>query len=245
MPCEEAAEATCETNAARINAIFFDIHLVSQLFYDSKDLPEIKLDPRYSFSDMLKIPDKIFAAYLFDCDGTIADSMPLHYKAWLKALSRWSGEFPLPLFYAWAGRPTKMIVALLNEKYGLSMPPDIIDREREEAYLESLHLIEPIDDILAHVNFGHGRIPMAVVSGSPRDSVIKTLNYLGILDRFELIVGAEDYSHGKPHPEPFLKAAAGLGVNPAECLVFEDADLGVESAIAAGMSWVKLPPPVF
>lgn len=194
---------------------------------------------------MLKIPDKTFAAYLFDCDGTIADSMPLHYKAWIQALSRWGGEFPLPLFYEWAGRPTKKIVALLNEKYGRSMPADTIDREREEAYLASLHLVEPIHDILTHIESARGRIPMAVVSGSPRDSVIKTLNYLGIFDRFDLIVGAEDYKHGKPHPEPFLKAAAGLGVSPSDCLVFEDADLGVESAVAAGMSWVKLPAPIF
>ncbi|MEO5668463.1 MAG: HAD family phosphatase [Bdellovibrionota bacterium] len=194
---------------------------------------------------MLTIPEGHFRAYLFDCDGTIADSMPLHHKAWLKALAPWGGQFPLPLFYAWAGRPTKTIVGLLNQKFGLSMPPDVIDREREDAYLASLHLIEAIEDVVAHVHSGHGRIPMAVVSGSPRESVIRTLTSLKLLDRFDLIVGAEDYTHGKPSPEPFLKAAAALGIAPQDCLVFEDADLGIESAKAAGMSWVKLPPPIF
>jgi HAD superfamily hydrolase (TIGR01509 family) len=195
---------------------------------------------------MLKIPVGKFSAYLFDCDGTIADSMPLHHEAWTKALSPFGAQFPLNLFYEWAGRPTKTIVSLLNEKYGLAMPLDVIDRTREAAYLESLPRIQPIADIVAHIEEGQRLgLPMAVVSGSPRESVIRTLTFLNLLDRFRVIVGAEDYKHGKPSPEPFLTAAERLGVPPTECLVFEDADLGVQSAIAAGMRWAKLPTPQF
>ncbi|MEO6829496.1 MAG: HAD family phosphatase, partial [Acidobacteriaceae bacterium] len=80
-----------------------------------------------------------------------------------------------------------------------------------------------------------------VVSGSPRTSIIKTLKFLGIRDKFAEVIGAEDYERGKPHPEPFLLAAKRLNIPPSRCLVFEDADAGIESAKAAGMSWVKVP----
>ncbi len=89
----------------------------------------------------------------------------------------------------------------------------------------------------------HGKIPFAVVSGSPRDSVVKTLNALGILDLFETLVCAGEYTHGKPSPEPFLMAAERLNVPPRDCLVFEDADLGIQAAAAAGMQSVKIAPP--
>jgi HAD superfamily hydrolase (TIGR01509 family) len=89
----------------------------------------------------------------------------------------------------------------------------------------------------------HGKIPFAVVSGSPRESVIKTLTVLGILDLFDALVCAGEYTHGKPAPDPFLIAAEKLGVPAEACLVFEDADLGIEAAVAAGMQWVKIPQP--
>lgn len=194
---------------------------------------------------MLEIPTRPFRAYLFDCDGTIADSMPLHYEAWKTALAPWGCEFRIRDFYAWAGRPTLKIVQLLNEKYGLEMDGATVDRVRERAYLESLPQIQAVPDILHHIESGFGRLPMAVVSGSPRDSIQRTLKFLKLDDRFDVIVGAEDYAQGKPHPEPFLRAASLLSVAPEDCLVFEDAELGVQSAVAAGMSWVKLPTPSF
>lgn len=191
----------------------------------------------------LEIPGGDFAAYLFDCDGTLADSMPLHHRAWQLALRPYHCEFEEELFYAWGGRPTQDIVRGLNERLGLHLPPEQIDREREAHYQALIDQVESIPEVVEHVHAQHGRIPLAVVSGSPGHSIRKTLTTLGILDRFEVIVGAEDYAHGKPHPEPFLTAARRLGVDPARCLAFEDADLGVESARAAGMQWVKIAPP--
>jgi len=188
----------------------------------------------------MEVPPGEFRAYLFDCDGTIADSMPLHLKAWRQALARWGGEFPEELFYAYAGRPAETIVELLNQHFGLKMPPRDVDRAREENYRRLLPDIQPVLEVKAYIEAGYGKVPMAVVSGSGRESVIATLTHLKLLDRFDTLVGAEDYEHGKPSPEPFLVAARRLGVEPKDCLVFEDAELGFQSAAAAGMACAKV-----
>lgn len=191
----------------------------------------------------LTLPPGPFKAYLFDCDGTIADSMPLHFKSWNIALGEHGGHFPEDLFYAWAGMALPEQIERLNEKFNLTMPiTPVIDR-KEESYFELLPELEAIDSVVHHIHEQHGKIPFAVVSGSPRASVIKSLEILELTDYFPVIVAGEDYENGKPHPEPFLKAAQLLGVAPQDCLVFEDADFGIESAKAAGMAWVRVPLP--
>ena len=192
---------------------------------------------------MLKIPDGLFAAYLFDCDGTIADSMPLHHRAWQTALSEWKCDFSEDLFYAWGGTPTTKVIEQLNQKFGLSMPVAEVESRREKHYRSLLSTIGPIHEVVEHIRSQSGKIPLAVVSGSPRDSVLMTLGYLGLGDYFQVIIGAEDSPRGKPHPDPFLAAARILGVEAKACLVFEDADLGIQSAEAAGMKWVRVPGP--
>jgi len=189
----------------------------------------------------LTIPDHPFRAYLFDCDGTIADSMPLHYIAWNRALARHNCPFPEDLFYAWGGRSVADIIHTLNENHGLSMPVQQVETEKENLYLDLLPHLQAVPEVLAQIRENHGRVPFAVVSGSPRDSVIRTLTTLGILDLFETLVCAGEYTHGKPSPEPFLIAAERLNIAPADCLVFEDADMGIQAAAAAGMRWVKIP----
>jgi HAD superfamily hydrolase (TIGR01509 family) len=189
----------------------------------------------------LVLPSENFDAYLFDCDGTIVDSMPVHYEAWITALSEHGGHFPEDLFYAWAGMPLGKTVEKLNEKFGLSMPVDRILKRKEELFYEYLHKLRPVRSVLRHIEEQHGKILFAVVSGSPRDSVKKSLEAVGLLGHFPVIVGAEDYSRGKPDPEPFLLAAKLLGVRPEKCLVFEDAEMGIAAARAAGMAWVHVP----
>ncbi len=169
--------------------------------------------------------------------------MPLHHSAWLSALEGTGAEFDERLFYALAGTPTPGIIEILNERHGLSLSPERISHLKEAAYFELLPQITVVPDVHEAILSGHGRLPMAVVSGSPRDSVLKTLNFLGLRHYFEVIIGAEDCARGKPAPDPFLAAAHALGVPPKDCLVFEDADLGVQSAEAAGMAWVRVPSP--
>jgi len=189
----------------------------------------------------LQLPEGAFRAYLFDCDGTIADSMPLHYNAWKAVLADWNCEYPEELFYSWGGKPVRKIVADLNKIHGLKMPVEAIATRKESLYLEQIPLLKAIPEVLEHIEAEHGRIPFAVVSGSTRDSVVGSLSVLGLLDKFDTIVSAEDYAHGKPAPDGYLLAAARLGVAPADCLVFEDTDMGIEAAVAAGMAFVKVP----
>jgi HAD superfamily hydrolase (TIGR01509 family) len=191
----------------------------------------------------LKFPEGLFHAYLFDCDGTIADSMPLHYLAWKKSLAEWNCEFSEELFYAWGGRPTAEIISTLNQQRGLSMPVERVARRKEEFYFELLPELKAVPEVLEHIEAQHGRIPFAVVSGSARDSVTASLEALKLLDRFEALVCAGEYLKSKPDAEAFLLAAAKLGVAPMNCLVFEDTEMGIQAATAAGMASVKVPPP--
>lgn len=189
----------------------------------------------------LVLPVGDFAAYLFDLDGTVADSMPLHFVAWSKAIAEHGGQFPEPVFYEMGGIPLPRTVELLNERYGTAMDPEAVVHRKEALYLTMLHKLQPVRSVLKVIEANAGRIPFAIVSGSPRNSIERTLATLGLADYFSVIVGAEDYRHGKPAPEPFLKAAELLGVEPARCLVFEDAEAGIASARAAGMDCVRIP----
>lgn len=191
----------------------------------------------------LKLPTGLFKAYLFDCDGTIADSMPLHYVAWRSTLAEWNCEFTEEVFYAWGGMPVAEIIATLNQRHGLKMPVEDVSRRKEELYFAALPQLRAVPEVLEHIEDQHGQIPFAVVSGSTRDSVVASLESLKILDRFDTLVCAGDYAKSKPDPEPFLMAARRLGVAPESCLVFEDTDMGVQAATAAGMASVKVPPP--
>jgi HAD superfamily hydrolase (TIGR01509 family) len=188
----------------------------------------------------LELPAGPFQAYLFDCDGTIVDSMPLHYVAWNRTLAEWNCAFPEDLFYAWGGMPVAEIIATLNRNNGLSMPIEEVAHRKEAMYFEVLPQLQAVPEVLEHIHLSHGQIPFAVVSGSTRDSVVRSLEALKILDRFETLVCAGDYKQGKPHPEPFLLAAERLGVAPEHCLVFEDTEMGIQSATAAGMASVKI-----
>jgi HAD superfamily hydrolase (TIGR01509 family) len=188
----------------------------------------------------LKLPNGPFKAYLFDCDGTIVDSMPLHYIAWKRVLAEWNCEFGEQTFYAWGGMPVSEIISALNVRDGLVMPAEAIAKRKEALYFEILPELKAVPEVLEHIEFSHGQIPFAVVSGSTRDSVTASLEVLRLLDKFETLVCAGDYERSKPDPEPFLIAAERLGVRPEDCLVFEDTEMGIQAATAAGMSSVKV-----
>jgi HAD superfamily hydrolase (TIGR01509 family) len=192
----------------------------------------------------LQLPAGEFRAYLFDCDGTIADSMPLHYKAWKKALAEYGGSYDEDLFYAWGGKPVRKIIADLNEMQGLNMPVDALAARKESFYHAQLPELKGIPEVLEHIEAMHGRIPFAVVSGSRRASVVGSLTALNLMDKFDVLVCAEDYAHGKPAPDGFLLAASKLGVAPEHCLVFEDTELGIQAATAAGMPSVLVSQPM-
>jgi HAD superfamily hydrolase (TIGR01509 family) len=192
----------------------------------------------------LPIPPGPFQALLFDCDGTIADSMPLHYVAWKRALGEHGCDFPEDIFYAWGGMPAAEIIATLGRQQSIAMPIAEVERRKEALYYEVLHDLRAVPEVLAEIDrncaLGAAKLPMAVVSGSTRDSVTRSLIALGLLDHFATLVCAGDYIRSKPDPEPFLIAAQRLGVAPSACLVFEDTEMGIQAATAAGMASIKI-----
>jgi HAD superfamily hydrolase (TIGR01509 family) len=188
----------------------------------------------------LELPAGPFQAYLFDCDGTIADSMPLHYIAWKQALSEQGCDFPEDLFYQWGGMPVHKIISTLNEQQGLRMPVESVAVRKENLYYEYLPKLTAVPEVLEVIEAVHGSLPFAVVSGSTRESVTASLGSLNLLDKFQTLVCAGDYQRSKPHPEAFLLAAKRLGAAPENCLVFEDTAMGIEAATAAGMASVKI-----
>ena len=192
----------------------------------------------------LQIPAGTFRAYLFDCDGTVVDSMPLHYIAWKEALGEWGATFDEELFYAWGGKPPERDHCRTEPRCRDShMPVETVAERKENLYFSLLPQLKPVPEVLEHINAQHGRIPFAVVSGSNRESIVKSLTTVGLLDRFEVLVGHEDYTRSKPAPDAFLLGAERLGVAPKDCLVFEDTEMGIQSATAAGMASVRVPPP--
>jgi HAD superfamily hydrolase (TIGR01509 family) len=191
----------------------------------------------------LTLPPGAFHAYLFDCDGTVVDSMPLHYIAWKQTLGEWGCPFDEDLFYSWGGVPPVEIISKLNQMQSLNMPVEAVAHRKENLYYSLLPQLKPIPEVLEHIDAQQGRIPFAVVSGSTRESIVKSLTTVHLLDRFTVLVGSEDYARGKPAPDAFLVAAARLGVAPKDCLVFEDTEMGIQAATAAGMASVRVPLP--
>jgi beta-phosphoglucomutase family hydrolase len=179
-------------------------------------------------------------ALIFDCDGTLVDSMPVHYAAWSRTLARYGFTFTEERFYSFAGQPTWKLVQMLAHEHGVSVDVVAVAREKEADFLRSIHLVKPIERIVAIARDSWGKKKMAVASGGWRDITRMQLQRAGILDLFQTVVTAEDTERHKPEPDVFLEAARRLGVPPTSCLVYEDADLGVEAARRAGMQCVDI-----
>ncbi len=187
----------------------------------------------------LPVPDHI-RALIFDCDGTIADTMPLHWQSWREIAARHGFAFDEARFYALAGIPSRDIVRVLNREQGLELDPLGIAREKEETYLGKLEHIGPIEIVLEIARAHAGRLPMAVASGGSKRVIERVLGHLGIRTLFQAVVTNEDVTHQKPAPDIFLEAARRLGVAPARCRAYEDAELGLQAIRAAGMDAVDV-----
>lgn len=180
------------------------------------------------------------AALIFDCDGTLADSMPAHYRAWCKTLDRYGIGFPHERFTALAGVPTRRIVEILGDEQGVDVDAARVARERDEAFYALAHQVRPIEPVLDVVRAHRGRLPMAVATGGVRRQALTVLRALDVLDWFDIIVSAEDVAHPKPAPDTFLRAAERLDVPPTRCVAYEDGEVGLTAARAAGMTVVDV-----
>jgi beta-phosphoglucomutase family hydrolase len=175
------------------------------------------------------------AGLIFDCDGTLADTMPLHYIAWQKTMKQLGIQFGEDHFYALAGTPTVSIVRHLLKEHGAIGDAPQIAHQKELAFLELLDEVQPIEAVVEVAKRSRDTHLMGVGSGSSRAVVLQILKHIGLEDFFSVVVTAEDTTRHKPEPDVFLEVANRIGAAPNRCCVFEDADLGIEAARRGGM----------
>ncbi len=174
-------------------------------------------------------------ALIFDIDGTLGDTMPVHWKAWEEAGRAYGFSYPQELFYANAGMSSRAIVNWLNRRFGLELDPELIIAAKNEAYLRHIEAIKPFEPVVALVHKFYGRLPLGLGTGECRAIAEQNVRALGLEKYFAALVCCDDVAHPKPAPETFLLCADRLGVAPEYCQVFEDGELGLEAARRAGM----------
>lgn len=177
---------------------------------------------------------------IFDLDGTLADTMPIHFIAWRNAAAKYGVEFTPELFDKLAGIPLYPTVEKINEIFGTHIDPKEMGDIKETEFEANMHLTPEIKVVTDIVRKYHGKLPMAVGTGGSRRLALKTLDIIGLSGYFEVLVTSEDVKHYKPNPETFLKCAEQMGVAPADCEVFEDGILGIQAAQTAGMMVVDV-----
>jgi len=190
-------------------------------------------------------PEKSYAGYIFDCDGTLADSMPAHYRAWAATVQKHGGQIPEPLFYELGGWPSTKMVEHLNELFGTSLDPDTVAHEKEQYYVEHISTIRPIAEVVSFAREVARFAKVSVASGGVLPVVTRTIEAIGLRDLFPVIVTSEQVNRGKPFPDLFLEGARRMAVTPGDCLVLEDSPAGFEAAQAAGMDYVIVRRPAY
>jgi beta-phosphoglucomutase-like phosphatase (HAD superfamily) len=172
---------------------------------------------------------------IFDCDGTLVDSMPLHMRAWEHAIRSKGTPWDLEFFLSKKGMPEENIVALYNTEFALALDPADTVKMKHEFFRAHADEFKPISHVMDIVLKHRGVLPMAIASGGTKENVNLELDALRIRDLFKIILTADDEVKPKPAPDIFLEAARRMSVEPGRCQVFEDGDLGLEAARMAGM----------
>jgi HAD superfamily hydrolase (TIGR01509 family) len=193
------------------------------------------------YEALTKLTAGDFKAFLYDCDGTLADTMPSHKKTYVRVAAESGFVLDDSIVDELAGWPIADVVGAINKRYNTTFDPIAFSKRKDKLFFdEYVEQIQPIDYVVNHLKAHAGKLKIGVVSGGDRETVEKTLQVLGIFNLIEVIVCAGETPRGKPYPDPFLSASEKLGVNPKDCLVFEDGDPGTKAAEAAGMKWVRI-----
>ncbi len=201
----------------------------------------VAIKPDWHIDPQAELPGHI-RGLIFDCDGTLVDTMPMHYRAWQTALS----EAGIPLaedeFYRLAGMPTLQIAQALASEHNSPVSGEHITHRKEEAYIESIPEIALIPAVVGIARRENGRRRLSVASGGIHRIVDQQLQAAGLMELFPIVICADDVKYGKPAPDSFVAAALRMGLTPEECIVYEDGELGFQAAAAAGMSCVDVRP---
>lgn len=194
-----------------------------------------------NFKRLSQLSEGHYQAFLYDCDGTLADNMQAHTDTYVATAKESNVDFDSSLINELAGWPIASVVEEINRRYHTSLVPEDFRARKAELYAsEYLPKVKPIDYVVEHLKANAGKVRIAVVSGGDKPVIEKTLKLLGIAHLVEVLVCAGDTEKGKPAPDPFLHAAQLLGVAPEQCLVFEDGIPGTDAAEAAGMDWIRI-----
>jgi beta-phosphoglucomutase-like phosphatase (HAD superfamily) len=172
---------------------------------------------------------------IFDVDGTICDTIPIHFIAYRETAKKYGFEMTPDDFHKVNGIPAIQTSYLLKDLFNKDFDPVEFANAKEECYVANMHLAKPIGPVVKIIRENKGKLPMACGTGGTKLLALKTLEIAGVRDCFEHVVAAEDVVNHKPHPDTFLKAAELIGVNPTDCQVFEDSRLGLQAAMTAGM----------
>ncbi|GAB2696691.1 beta-phosphoglucomutase family hydrolase [Mucilaginibacter koreensis] len=199
------------------------------------------MDHQAKYERLVKLSQGDFKAFLYDCDGTLADNMQAHKDSYIRVAADKGVMMDGAIIDEFAGLPITQVIGKINERYNATLDPDeFYTLKYRLFYDEYIEHTQPIEYVVNHLKSHAGKVRIGVVSGSSRATVEKTLSVLGILNLVEVLVCSGDTGRGKPYPDPFLAAAEQLGVPPHQCLVFEDGNAGVEAAKAAGMEWIRI-----
>jgi HAD superfamily hydrolase (TIGR01509 family) len=192
----------------------------------------------------LDIPPGDFDGYVFDLDGTLIDTMPLHFIAWSEAMKRAGLPVPLSedLFYSLGGVPTRRVAELFGEHYKHPIDADAVSHVKELLYLERIDQVERIEAVVAFARKVAKTKPVAIATGGQPEIALPALRAAGLDDIFKVVITPNDVppGRGKPEPDMFVLAAQRIGVDPKRCLAFEDAEPGIQAATAAGMKVVRV-----
>lgn len=176
-----------------------------------------------------------YDAIIFDMDGTLLDTMPNHVKAWELTAKHFAFPFDQAWLHSLGGMPSYKIAGEVNKRYGLNLDQQTVSAFKMETFTQLPFHGRPINHTFEVFNHYRDHKPMAIGTGSQRNSAIKLLTEAGVLEAFECVVSATEVSNHKPNPDTFLMAADKMAKQASRCVVFEDTKLGLQAAHAAGM----------
>lgn len=186
------------------------------------DLPSIEPIPPYK-------------ALIFDCDGTLADTLPVHFQTWSTSLQAVGVNISKDWYYKYCGTSAEEMLRIIKDSSGYQFDSELVIANRQKHYQSLINTVKEVQAVADIVRSHYGKMPMAIASGGERVVLEATLNNISLYEFFDVVVSIDNVERGKPEPDLFLLASQKLGVAPQDCIVYEDSDEGLEAARRAGI----------